>query len=171
MSTAKSNFACFSCDPWQAKVQLNLTVCSGAWLMPAKMVINTESTVGYNRLKQAVRGLKLGVNNEVNPDTKKQRFASWQEGHQKLNHQTAILWTWFTKWQQQPLTHKKKRASDFRWNTTNGSRPRSCCSAIRNRQYSCCCWCGRSCDIAVYGMVLESVPLFDVFLKQTGNHR
>jgi len=40
--------------------------------MPARMIINTESTVGYNnKLKQAVSRIKLGVNNEANPDTKK----------------------------------------------------------------------------------------------------
>ena len=56
----------------QAKVRLNLAVCLGAWLMPARMIINTESTVGYNnKLKQAVSRIKLGVNNEANPDTKK----------------------------------------------------------------------------------------------------
>ena len=51
----------------EAKVRLNLAVCPGAWLMPAKMIINTESTVGYNnQLKQAVPGMKLGVNNDIN---------------------------------------------------------------------------------------------------------
>ena len=55
----------------EAKVRLNLAVCPSAWLMSAKIVINTESTVGYNnKLKQAVPGMQLGVNNEVNPDTK-----------------------------------------------------------------------------------------------------
>jgi len=35
------------------------------------MIINTESTVEYNnKLKQAVAGMKLGVNNEVNSGTK-----------------------------------------------------------------------------------------------------
>ena len=56
-----------------AKVRLNLAVCaiSMAWLMPASMIIDTESTVGYNnKLKQAIQGLKLGVNNGVNPGTK-----------------------------------------------------------------------------------------------------
>ena len=58
----------------EAKVRLNLAVAPKAWLMPAKMIINTESTVGYNnKLNQAVSGMKLGVNNEVNPDTKKLR--------------------------------------------------------------------------------------------------
>ena len=52
----------------EAKVRLE----RGAWLMPATMIINTESTIGYNnRLKQAVPGMKLGVNNGVNSGTKK----------------------------------------------------------------------------------------------------
>ena len=56
----------------QAKVRLNLAVALKAWLMPAQMIINTEITVGYNnKLKQAVPGMKLGVNNKVNADTKK----------------------------------------------------------------------------------------------------
>ena len=43
-----------------------------AWLMPANMIINTTSVVGYNnKLKQAVAGTKLGVNNTLNTDTKK----------------------------------------------------------------------------------------------------
>lgn len=49
---------------------VNLAVCPGTWLMPGRMIINTESTVGYNnKLKQAI-----GVNNEVNLGTKKQRL-------------------------------------------------------------------------------------------------
>ena len=56
----------------QAKVRLNLAVAPMAWLMSAQMIINTASTIGYNnRLKQAVSGMKLGENNEVNPETKK----------------------------------------------------------------------------------------------------
>ena len=40
--------------------------------MPSMMIINTESTVGYNiKLKQAVAGMKLGVNNYVNAGTRK----------------------------------------------------------------------------------------------------
>ena len=46
-------------DEW--KVRLNLAVCSGAWLMPSRMIINVDSTTGYdNELKQAVAGMKLG---------------------------------------------------------------------------------------------------------------
>ena len=56
----------------EAKVRLNLVVCPGAWLMPARMIINTESTVSYNnKLKQARAGMKLGINNDVNSGTKK----------------------------------------------------------------------------------------------------
>ena len=68
----------------QAKVRLNLAVCPGAWLMPARMVINTESIVGYNnKLKQASWGMKLGINNDVNLGTKKRHCSSWMAVHQK----------------------------------------------------------------------------------------
>ena len=41
--------------------------------MPARMIINTESTVGYNnKVKQASAGMKLGIDNDVNSCTKKQ---------------------------------------------------------------------------------------------------
>ena len=44
----------------ESKVRLNLAVCPGAWLMPSRMIINIESTVGYNnKLKQASAGMKL----------------------------------------------------------------------------------------------------------------
>ena len=56
----------------EAKVRL--AVCPGAWLMPARMVINSGSVIGYNnQLKQAMPGMKLRVNDEVNTSTKKQR--------------------------------------------------------------------------------------------------
>jgi len=55
----------------EAKVRLNLAVAPMAWLIPANMIINTTSVVGYNnKLKQAVSGTKLGVNNALNTDKK-----------------------------------------------------------------------------------------------------
>jgi len=70
----------------QAKVRLNLAVAPMAWLMPAQMIINTASTVGYNnKLKQAVSGMKLGVNNEVNPETKKAGLKLMAGGPSKIN--------------------------------------------------------------------------------------
>ena len=57
----------------EAKVRLNFAVCPGAWLMPARMVINMGTVIGYNnQLKQAVPGMKLGINDEVNKSTKNQ---------------------------------------------------------------------------------------------------
>ena len=54
------------------KVRLNLAVARGVLLLPARMIINTESIVGYNNnLRRATDDMKLGVNNQVNQDTKK----------------------------------------------------------------------------------------------------
>ena len=72
----------------QAKVRLNLAVCPGAWLMPARMVINTGSIVGYNNaLKQAKAGMKLGINNDVNLGTKKAALQLMDGGPSKINAQ------------------------------------------------------------------------------------
>ena len=70
----------------QAKVRLNLVVCPGAWLMPARMIINSESIVGYNnKLKQAKAGMKLGINNDVNSGTKKAALQLMDGGPSKIN--------------------------------------------------------------------------------------
>ena len=53
----------------EAKVKLDLAISLGTWLMPSRMVINTESKVGYNtKLKRATTNMKLGVNSDVNAD-------------------------------------------------------------------------------------------------------
>ena len=76
----------------ESKVRLNLAVCPGAWLMPSRMIINTESTVGYNnKLKQASGGMKLGVNNGINLDTKKRTYNWWKEGHPFSSPEAALL--------------------------------------------------------------------------------
>ena len=73
----------------EAKVRLNFAVCPGAWLMPASMVINTESTIGYNnQLKQAVPGMKLGVNDKVNKSTKKVGVTHIKGGPPKIDRPT-----------------------------------------------------------------------------------
>jgi len=70
----------------QAKVRLSLAVAPMAWLMPTQMIINTASTIGYNnKLKEAVSGMKLGVNNQVNPDTKKAGLKIMAGGPSKIN--------------------------------------------------------------------------------------
>ena len=54
------------------KVRLNFAVGRGVLLLPARMIINTESVVGYNNnLRRATDDVKLGVNNHVNQGTKK----------------------------------------------------------------------------------------------------
>ena len=70
----------------EAKVRLNLAVCPGAWLMPARMVINMGTVIGYNnQLKQAMPGMKLGVNDKVNTSTKKAALKLMAGGPTKIN--------------------------------------------------------------------------------------
>ena len=72
-----------------AKVRLNLAVCPGAWLMPARMEINTGSFIGYNnQLKQAMPGMKLGINDEVNTSTKKVGVTHMEGGWSKIKRPT-----------------------------------------------------------------------------------
>ena len=53
----------------EAKVNLDLAIFPGTWLMPSRMVINTESTVGYNnKLKRVTQKIKVGVNSDINAD-------------------------------------------------------------------------------------------------------
>ncbi|KAL9983290.1 hypothetical protein ACROYT_G005437 [Oculina patagonica] len=53
---------------------------------PSVQVLNTESVVGYNnQLKQAVRGMKVGVNNDVNTSTKKAALKLMAGGPSKVN--------------------------------------------------------------------------------------
>ena len=70
----------------EAKVRLNLAVAPMSWLMPANMIINTTSVVGYNnKLKQAVAGTKMGVNNTLNTSTKKSALQPMAGGPSKVN--------------------------------------------------------------------------------------
>ena len=53
--------------------------------MPAKMIINTESAIGYNnKLKQAAAGMILGVNNSINLGTKKVGLVLMDGGPSKI---------------------------------------------------------------------------------------
>ena len=56
----------------RTKVRLNFAVARGALLLPARMIINKDSVAGYNNnLRKTTDDMKLGVNNQVNQDTKK----------------------------------------------------------------------------------------------------
>ena len=68
------------------KVRLNLAVARGVLLLPARMIINTESIVGYNNnLHRATDDMKLGVNNQVNQGTKKASLKLMAGGPSKVN--------------------------------------------------------------------------------------
>ena len=68
------------------KVRLNFAVGRGVLLLPARMIINTESVVGYNNnLRRATDDMKLGVNNHVNQGTKKAALRLMAGGPSKIN--------------------------------------------------------------------------------------
>ena len=49
-----------------AKVRLDLAISPGTWLL-SKMVVNTESVVGYNnKLKKATGFMTIGINSDLN---------------------------------------------------------------------------------------------------------
>ena len=67
------------------KVRLNFAVARGTLLLPARMIINTESVVGYNNnLRRATDDMKLGVNNHVNQGTKKASLRLMAGGASKV---------------------------------------------------------------------------------------
>ena len=68
-----------------SKVRLNFAVGRGVLLLPSRMIINTESVVGYNNdLRRATDGMKLGVNNHVNQGTKKASLRLMAGGSSKV---------------------------------------------------------------------------------------
>ena len=74
----------------EAKVRLNLAVAPGTWLMPARMIINTGSVVGYNnQLRQATPNMQLEVNNSVNLETKKVGVRLMDGGPSKIDRPTS----------------------------------------------------------------------------------
>ena len=67
------NFVWFFNSPvWSRNISrrrdiLDLAISPGTWLLPSKMVVNTESVVGYNnKLKKATSFMKIGVNSDLN---------------------------------------------------------------------------------------------------------
>lgn len=74
----------------EAKVRLNLAAAPGTWLMPSRMIISTESVIGYNnRVRQVTPNIKLGVNNSVNLDTKNVGVKLMNGGGSKINRPTS----------------------------------------------------------------------------------
>ena len=70
----------------ETKTRLDFAVAQGAWLMPPRMIINTESIVGYNNnLREADETTKLGVNNHINLETHKASLKLMAGGPSKIN--------------------------------------------------------------------------------------
>ena len=71
-----------------AKVRLDLAISPGLWLLPSKMVVNTESVVGYNnKLKKATFFMKIGVNSDLNiPVRRSTQKHNFGRGAVKLPH-------------------------------------------------------------------------------------
>ena len=72
------------------KVRLNFAVARGVLLLPSRMIINTESVIGYNNnLRRTTDDMKLGVNNQVNLPTKKAALKLMAGVQVRSIHQTA----------------------------------------------------------------------------------
>ena len=71
-----------------AKVRLDLAISPGTWLLPSKMVVNTESVVGYNnKLKKATSFMKIGINSDLNiPVRRSTQKHNFGRGTVKLPH-------------------------------------------------------------------------------------
>ena len=71
-----------------AKVRLDLAISPGLWLLPSKMVVNTESVIGYNnKLKKATSFMRIGVNSDLNiPVRLSTRKHNFGRGAVKLPH-------------------------------------------------------------------------------------
>jgi len=55
----------------EAKVKLDFAVSPGCWLLPSRLVINTQSTVGYNnKLQKATTNMNFGFNDSLNTEMK-----------------------------------------------------------------------------------------------------
>ena len=92
----------------EAKVRLDFATSPNSWLMPSRMVINIESTIGYNnQLKQETPDMKLGVNNNIYLGTKKASLKLMDDEPSKIKppvtHQTLFTnkqwrcWVWTKK--------------------------------------------------------------------------
>ena len=108
----------------KTKVRLNFAIARGVLLLPARMIINTESVAGYNNnLKKATDDMKLGVNNHVNLGTKNSSLKPMAGGSSKVNppnsHPSNPIHKKATE--AQGLVKKKptKQKNSHRYNNTN----------------------------------------------------
>ena len=70
----------------RTKTRLDFAIARRVLLMPSRMIINTESIVGYNNnLTRVKDDMKLGVNNNVNQGTHKASVKHMAGGPSKIN--------------------------------------------------------------------------------------
>ena len=70
----------------KTKARLNFAIARGVLLLPSRMIINTESIVGYNNnLTRTTDDMKPGVNNHVNLGTKNSSLKPMAGGPSKIN--------------------------------------------------------------------------------------
>ena len=59
--------------------------------MPSNLLINTQTTIGYNnKLKKATAEMKLGMNNTINSDTKLVGIKLMDGGKSKIRRLTKV---------------------------------------------------------------------------------
>ena len=94
-----------------AKVRLDLAICPGTWLLPSKMVVNTESVVGYNnKLKKATSFMKIGVNSDLNiPVRRSAPKHNFGSGAVKLPHSRVETQETKEKQVKQPVKHAETK--------------------------------------------------------------
>ena len=105
------------------KTRLDFAVTQGVWLMPSRMVINTESIVGYNNmLVISDETMKLGVNNDVNRESHKASPKLMGAGPSKVK-QPVTHQTQSTNRQQKPrgLLKRKKNNKNTNTDTNNNN--------------------------------------------------
>ncbi|PFX21218.1 hypothetical protein AWC38_SpisGene14301 [Stylophora pistillata] len=74
----------------EAKVRLCLAISPSNWLMPSNLVLNTQSTVGYNnKLKKASSDMRFGVNKSVDLDMKSVGVKHMNRGSSKIKRPTS----------------------------------------------------------------------------------
>ena len=96
-----------------AKVRLDLAISPGLWLLPSKMVVNTESVVGYNnKLKKATTFMRIGVNSDLNIPVRRLPRSTIL-GLAPLNYHTLVLKRgWLKAEQRKSRWLKAKQATE-----------------------------------------------------------
>ena len=76
----------------ESKVKLHLAVSRDTWLMPSNILLNTQSTVGYNNsLKKTNKDIELGVKKSTNLEMKPVGVSIRMEAHQRSKGQPLSL--------------------------------------------------------------------------------